>query len=159
MSKMLIEELESSSKYYRDTYESSIGLTAKYVTLLGGEDLEIPKGVSVSCSAHTVLFSFTEVVVEDKDEVGRAEQVKVHEFLVRLMELFEVAEINWKPGYDTGLYTFRADKDDLEMVLHKRIPCVGKRYLVTVEVVKCGDPPVGKHVEYLGEAEADAVSV
>ncbi len=159
MSKTLIEELKHSSKYYRDLYEKSIGLTAKYVTLLGDEDLEIPEGVSASCSARKVLFSFTEIVVEDKDEAGKAKQAAIHQFLVKLMELFEVTEINWKSGYDPELYVFRACKDDIEVVLHKQVPCKGKRYLVTTEVVKCGDPPLGKHVEYLGEVEVNAVSV
>lgn len=152
MSKTLIEELESSSRYYRNLYESSIGLTAKYVALLDGEDLEVPKGVHAFCSARQVLFSF------QAGRGNKAEQAEIHEFLVKLMELFEVTEINWKPGYDPELYTYRANKNDTEMVLHKRVSCQGKRYLVTQEVVTCGDPPIGKHVKYLGEVEADAIS-
>ena len=144
MSKSLFEELQANSKYYHLLHTESVQTRRGFKEMFGDIDLPNPAGVSISSSARNITYH---IRVEDEHSP------EVHRFIVKLMELFEVETLDWKRSYDSEIFTARLSNGAVRITLQKTVPCQGKKYRVTREIVTCGDAPTGDNVEFLGDVD------
>ncbi len=144
MSASVFEELRSNTEYYQQRAYDGVRLECAFREFLQGGDLEHPEGVSVTSSTQGITYTVPEKVTPE-----------VHEFIVRLMELFDTASLKWRKVYGNQQRTARLEQGPIRVTFVKHVACKGKRYRVTTvrEIVVCGDAPEGAKVEFLGEVD------